>query len=352
MTSRFVVIGAGIVGASIAYHLSKEASVTLIDKRSSPAAEVTGNSFGWFSGVGGDWPGGAEDLRPLVLEDYRRLEKELPGLLVTWSGSLVCTDTSVRLSNGLQLAQGQKLITQYEIASLEPNMTKLPDSAIYSPTDGGIDPSTATAELVRAAKEHGAQIILGGGEAKLKVVDYTVRGVMVNDVFYPADRVVIAAAGGAQKLCEPLGLQLPMQVSPAFWLKATAPPGMVKTILDVPEFEVRESRNGQLLMTALHNGDDSPEYLGQLAQQTIGHLKAYFASHDNIKLVNYGICQRPMPAHGPIIDYLTSDKSAYIAVMHSGITLAPTAGRLIARELLSGERAAELRNCSLPQHQP
>ncbi|WP_279617127.1 FAD-dependent oxidoreductase [Streptomyces regalis] len=59
-----VVVGAGIVGASAAYHLARcGAPVTLIDRGAAPATGVTGGSFAWIGGCGGDWPGGAEDLR-------------------------------------------------------------------------------------------------------------------------------------------------------------------------------------------------------------------------------------------------------------------------------------------------
>jgi hypothetical protein len=42
---------------------------------------------------------------------------------------------------------------------------------------------------------------------------------------------------------------------------------------------------------------------------------------------------------------VTPDRSAYVAVMHSAVTLAPTIGRLVANELVSGEPVAELGRC-------
>ena len=56
-----VVVGAGVVGASVAYHLARAgAPVTLIDRAAAPAAGATGQSFGWIGDRGGDWPGGEE----------------------------------------------------------------------------------------------------------------------------------------------------------------------------------------------------------------------------------------------------------------------------------------------------
>ena len=49
LMSTVVVVGAGIVGSSVAYHLAREGvSVTLIDRAPSPAAGVTRDSFAWI----------------------------------------------------------------------------------------------------------------------------------------------------------------------------------------------------------------------------------------------------------------------------------------------------------------
>lgn len=136
-----------------------------------------------------------------------------------------------------------------------------------------------------------------------------------------------------------------MTISPAFWLQVAAPVGLVKTILVTPEFELRESRDGHLLMTALHKEGATAEDLQQLAGRTIEHLRSSFGHSDHLSLIGYGVCKRPMPADGPIIGYTTSDKSVYVAVMHSGVTLAPTVGRLIAEELVNGKDMSELEGC-------
>jgi glycine/D-amino acid oxidase-like deaminating enzyme len=54
-----------------------------------------------------------------------------------------------------------------------------------------------------------------------------------------------------------------------------------------------------------------------------------------------------MPADGPQIGYAGPGTPVYIAVMHSAVTLAATAGCLIAQELATGTPAPELGNCRL-----
>jgi glycine/D-amino acid oxidase-like deaminating enzyme len=52
-----------------------------------------------------------------------------------------------------------------------------------------------------------------------------------------------------------------------------------------------------------------------------------------------------MPANGPLLGHLTPDRSVYVAVTHSAVTLAPTVGRLVAQEIATGEPVAELERC-------
>ena len=82
---KVVVIGAGIVGASVAYHLARRGvAVTLVDK-GQPAGECTGKSFAW---IRPDAP--SSPFRSQTVEDYRRLEHELyPAMRIKWSGALV-----------------------------------------------------------------------------------------------------------------------------------------------------------------------------------------------------------------------------------------------------------------------
>src|SRR5215212_6788826 len=82
-----VVVGAGVVGASVAYHAARAGAVVTLVDAGRPGAGVTANSFAWI-GSSGVRTGPAAALRVAAMDEYRRLEAELPELPVTWSGSL------------------------------------------------------------------------------------------------------------------------------------------------------------------------------------------------------------------------------------------------------------------------
>lgn len=80
-----VVVGAGIVGASVAYHVaSAGADVVLLDL-SLPASGVTDCSFAWIGAPGGRDPvDGSTPIRRAALQGYRRLQRDLPDVQVRW----------------------------------------------------------------------------------------------------------------------------------------------------------------------------------------------------------------------------------------------------------------------------
>jgi len=77
---HIIVIGAGIIGASVGYHLARRgAGVTIIDG-AGPASGATSRSFAWINASYGN-PKPYFDLRLLSMYDYRRLDTELGGAL-------------------------------------------------------------------------------------------------------------------------------------------------------------------------------------------------------------------------------------------------------------------------------
>lgn len=340
-----VVVGAGIVGASVTYHLARAgAPVILLDQADSPAAGVTGTSIAWIGEANGAWPGGAQDLRDAVIADWRRLEAEVPGLRVRWTGSLTWRSRQSPIEPETHLRKDQCWIGPNEIGRLEPNLREIPERALYTSTDAGIDPLATTTALVRAAERLGADVRLGVGPITLVITAGSTSGVTFSEGSYAASTVVIAAGAGVNRLCAPLRLRLPVGASPAFLVEVAAPAGLVRTILDAPAFEARESRAGHILLTAPYLNDHlSHRPLEQLAHETVQHVRSAVLDAGPVRLLGHRIGWRPMPAAGPIVGYLTSDRRAYVAVMHSGVTLAATVGRLVADELTSGRTPDELR---------
>jgi glycine/D-amino acid oxidase-like deaminating enzyme len=160
--------------------------------------------------------------------------------------------------------------------------------------------------------------------------------------FLPADTVVVSAGVDTPVLCASLGFDLPVAPSPALLMRFTAPPGLVRTLVVTPHVEVREAADGQLLAAAAYNGETDGEDLRRAGERMRWRLVATFDT-DDVRLIGVRLGTRPMPADGlPIVGRVPGVDGAYVAVMHSGITLAPSVARLVAAEIVGGDEAGPL----------
>ena len=82
---RVGVVGAGIVGASIAYHLAEAGAEVTLSEKTGPAAGATRNSFAWINAFVADVHYRAMRLQSLLA--YHDLDRRL-GLAIVWGGYL------------------------------------------------------------------------------------------------------------------------------------------------------------------------------------------------------------------------------------------------------------------------
>jgi glycine/D-amino acid oxidase-like deaminating enzyme len=307
---------------------------------------VTGDSFAWIGGPGGgDRPDASTRLRRTVLADYRRLERELR-LPVRWTGSLTLDPSAERR----ELGPDERLIEAAEVAQLEPGL-RTPTRAVHKPSDGGVHPVQVTEALVRGAVDYGADVTLGAVVTGLRRRGQDVVGVNTSNGFVPGRTVVVAAGAQTPVLCGSLGVDLPVSASPALLARFTAPPGLVRTLVKAPEIEVRQAPDGELLVALEYTGEAGQEDLIRTGRAALSRLNNLFDGADEVRLLGVRVGQRPMPEDGlPVVGHLPGLGGVYVAVMHSGVTLAPAVGRLAAQEIAGGTIADELRELRPDRH--
>ena len=163
-----VVVGAGIVGASIAYHLAKRgARVTLLEKEH-PAAGTTKNSFAWLN-ASSKSPRAYYELNLAGVAGWRRLELEMGSSLpVQWGGGVqwckVDAKTQEAMLQRVHERQGWgysvQMIEPQELARLIPYATPGDvGAANFADQEGTVDPVVAAQALVAKAKSFGANVV-------------------------------------------------------------------------------------------------------------------------------------------------------------------------------------------------
>ena len=316
----------------MAYHAALAgAAVTLVDA-GRLGGGVTADSFAWVgsSGVRG---GPAAELRKSATNEYRRLEAQLPRLPVTWSGCLSWCDDQSRPKAG----PGQQIVDAATAASLEPNLRNPPDWAIWAPDDAAVDAVGVIEQLAAGARAHGA--VIRSNEPVTAVrrdSSGAVAGIDTAAGPLTAEMVVLAAGVATAALAASVDVDVPVEPSPCPLIRLRAPAGLVRTLVSNEDFDLRQSRLGQLVAAA-----DSPE-------RTLAAVRSTFRGAHTVELASTRIGARPMPADGePIIGPVAEVPGLYVAVMHAAVTLAPVVGRLVARELVDGTVEPALVGCRL-----
>ncbi len=332
VSSDLVVVGAGIVGASVAYHAARAGAVVTIVDAGRPGAGVTADSFAWI-GASGVRTGPAAGLRATATEEYRRLEAELPGLPATWSGSLSWDAAG----DAPEAGPGQEIVDAATVARLEPTLREPPEWAVWAPGDGAVDPVGVTERLVAGARTHGARVQLDTPvTAVRRNAGGRVVGVETAAGPLAGSTVVLAAGVATAALGTPLGIRVPVDPSPATLVRLRAPAGLVRTVIHNRDFDLR-----QVATDRLHAAADSPE-------RTLAAVRSTFRGAANVELLSTRVGVRPMPADGePIIGSVAEVPGLYLAVMHSAVTLAPAVGRLVARELVDSTNEPAFGGCRL-----
>ena len=332
VSKDIVVVGAGIVGASVAYHAARAGAVVTLVDAGRPGAGVTAGSFAWIA-ASRLHNGPSAGLRVAATDEYRRLEAELPGLPVTWSGSLSWHTGE----SAPEAGPGREIVDAATAATLEPNLRQPPDWAIWAPDEGAVDPVGVTERLIAGARDHGAQV---NPDAPVTAIRRDAAGQIVGVEtaagFLPGATVVLAAGVATTALAASLGIRVPVDPSPATLFEFRAPADLVRTVVNSQDFDLRQVAPDRLIAAA-----DSPE-------RTLAAIKSTFRGASSVELLSARVSARPMPADNePIIGPVAGVPGLYIAVMHAAITLAPTVGRLIANELINNTTEPALTPCRL-----
>ena len=166
-SAQVVVIGGGVVGASVLYHLTR---VGITDVMLIERSELTSGST-WHAAGGMHTLNGDPNVAALqqytvgLYEEIQRLSGHDCGIHLT--GGLMLADTAERLdwlrmahARGRYLGMDTELITVAEAKRIIPFMDeRYFVGALYDPMEGHVDPSGVTWAYARAAQAAGAQVV-------------------------------------------------------------------------------------------------------------------------------------------------------------------------------------------------
>ena len=379
---RIVIIGAGIIGASIAFHLSRRhVNLTIIDQ-AQPGTGASSHSFAWINATIGKEPASYHDLNRRSVDMWSRFASRLQSDIgLRWGGELRWASTEEEadeLRRGVELQQQRgyacRLLNEAAFRTLEPSIK--PETFMagaLSVKDGVVEPSKVIQACLRHVQANGGTLSsntavtdfvmsgTGRGGRRIKAIR-TTRGEILCDV------VVLATGVGCTQLAALVGLDIPQQDSPGVVVRTDPRPLLFKNIavLNTPArnanqpgidanrlgIHVRQWTDGTVMIGAGSQEslarDDSQAHADGLLTRAIQYLPALAGARAIPVPVGY----RPMPLDElPILGFTQAVPNLYIALMHSGVTLAPLVGELSMIEIVDGIQVALLDDYRLERFQ-
>lgn len=346
---RVIVVGAGIIGASIAWHLAQQgAAVTVVAEKNGGVA--TPASFAWINASWGN-PEFYFRFRRYAMEGWKRLANELPGLAVDWCGG-ICWDMprdelEAYANQHNRWGYGIKRINRDGVAAREPHLARPPEFALHATEEGAVEPVAAAQRMLAGAQSRGATLLYDATATRLIADNGRITGVATTFGEIKADHVVLAAGAGSVSLAATADITLPMETPPGLIVHSKPTQKRLNGLIIAPQAHMRQTAEGRIIAGGDFGGSDPGADQQATADALFSRTKALLTGVDDLELDFFTIGYRPTPRDGfPIIGQPDGQDGLYIAVMHSGVTLAPAVGLLAAKEILSGkpdDRLAPLR---------
>ena len=244
-SSKVIIIGGGVIGCSVAYHLTKFGweDVTLLE-RDQLTSGTTWHAAGLVSQLG---PSAAiTKIRKYSLELYKKLEKEVDhsaGLRL--NGALSVAQTEGRwqeLKRQATTAQlydvDIRILSQNDLKKEFPMMfTNDLKGGVLMPGDGSADPSGITHMLAKGARLNGAKIFEKSPVEKILIKNGRVSGVKVNGQNIECEYIVLATGMWSRQIGEKIGVSIPLYPAEHFYVITEPIQDLPKTLPVIRDFD-------------------------------------------------------------------------------------------------------------------
>jgi 4-methylaminobutanoate oxidase (formaldehyde-forming) len=217
-SAKILIVGGGIVGCSVAYHLGK---MGLTDTLLLERGKLTCGSTWHAAGLVGQLRTSANitQLLGYSVALYEKLEQET-GLATGWKRNgglrLACnperwTEVKRQATTATSFGLDMHLLTPKEAQDLWP-MMQIDDviGAAFLPTDGQASPSDITMSLAKGARMAGVKIAEGVTVTGIELENGRVRAVVTDKGRIACDKLVICAGQWSRALGRLAGVNIPL----------------------------------------------------------------------------------------------------------------------------------------------
>lgn len=364
-STRIVIIGAGVIGCSLAAEFVRRGSdVTVIDA-AEPASGTSAATFAWING-NDKAPAEYSLLNFLGMQAHER-EARRGGRWFHQTGMIQVAQSASELeqteANVARIAwdeYGARMLTRDEVLTLEPHLdqARIAGGAIY-PREGWVDVETMCLSLLDEAIAGGARFhpfrsVREVGQDHVIAVTEDGRSER-----YDADVVVIAAGNGTKAILAGAGIDFPV-LDPSENVDGTGTPGSsvgiisttgrvdsgIRHFVRASGIALRPARNGGITFADHPTGGQwaktDPE-IWTVPAILLDRVRELYPSLRDATVESVKLGTRVLPKDGlTIADWVDADRRLYAVATHSGVTLSAHLAATVADEVLGGVRHESL----------
>ena len=348
MITDIIIVGGGIVGASFAYHahINKIKNISVItDAFPGDARQATSNTWGWVNGYANNDEEYAL-LRLASLNYWPYLVDSINDTSVTSKGAFFwdLDETEIFQTIEQHPNWGHSVAIKQqesEIKKVLPSLFNQPRNAGYGKNDLAVEATEISKKLFE--KSHAN--FLNKKVTKLIFEQNQVKGIQVGEEKIYADEVILATGLGTSEILKSIDINFSMRTSLGLLAYTNPLPPLLNYPITGDDFHARQDNQGRLIIGGRFDDDAAKEInLDKAANKLVEEMASRLNYKGDITLAHFTVGKRPLPIDGrPKIGRLKNSigeiiKGVYIAVMHSGVTNAPIAGKLGIDEIISGKQ--------------
>ena len=256
--AQVVVVGGGIVGSSIAYHLTRrDVTDVLVLEQGQLTGGTTWHAAGLVSQLKS-----SHSLTRLATYSARLFEE-----LEAETGQATGYRTPGSISVAADEERWEELLRGVSMAStvgVEIRQIDFDEAlefcpllnvddlvgALYIPHDGVTSPVDTTMALAKGAKQRGATFIEGVAVERLAVRDGRIHGVHTEQGFVEAETVVLAGGMWTRQLADTVGIKVPLQACEHFYIVTEPIDGVERgmpTVRDPGNYTYFKEETGKIM---------------------------------------------------------------------------------------------------------
>ncbi|QJS99887.1 FAD-binding oxidoreductase [Streptomyces asoensis] len=360
---KVIIIGAGVLGVSVARQLAVAGEDVLLLDQSGAGTGTSATTFAWTNSSRKPDPD-YHRLNLAGMEEHARLAEQLRGAPSYFrSGALQWADAASEqwLVGNVERLQAldypARWVTRAEALRIAGDL-RIPatiTSIAHFPSEGYVLPDLFVDNLLADAEQHGAKCAIG----EVVAIDDRPDGVSVTlagGEVRRGDRVVLAAGRWTQRLAARAGIDVPMVTDAGRGAQTVGLLGYARSseldlrcVVHSPGLNLRPAAGGHAVVQALDlnagvDPEDPPSADGDIASTLARRFSALLPDPSRALEIDLRVGFRSLPADGhTVAGYASAQSRVYCLVSHSGVTLAPVLGRLVATEITTDQEQGLLR---------